>query len=111
MNKNLQKAVMKRTNLRNKYLKNRTESNKIAYNQQPNFCVKLFRKEKKTFYNKLDTKKVTDNKLFWKTVKPFLSDKGSSKEKITLSENDQIITKEKQIAEIFNKFFTNAVKN
>ena len=111
MNKNLQKAVMKRTNLRNKYLKNKTESNKIAYNQQRNFCVKLFRKEKKTFYNNLDPKKVTDNKLFWKTVKPFLSDKGSSKEKITLSENDQIITEEKQIAEIFNEFFTNAVKN
>ena len=37
-----------------------------------NFCSKLYKKESKK-YESLDLKNVTDNKGFWKTVKPFLS--------------------------------------
>ena len=49
---------------------------------------------KKSFqnkYNNLDEKKVTDNKTFWKTIKPFLSNKIVSREKVTLREEDDII--------------------
>ena len=42
MNKILQKAVMNRSRLRNRFLKNRTDENKIAYTKQKNFCVSLF---------------------------------------------------------------------
>ena len=86
MNKTLQKAVMTRYRLRNKFLKNKTQSNETAYKKQRNYCVSLFRKEKKSFFENLDTKNITDNKKFWKTVKPFLANKFSSnRNKITLT--------------------------
>ena len=62
MNKTLKKAIMKRANLRKKYLKSTTEKSKNAYRKQRNFCVKLFKKEKRNItiilvLNKLQTTK------------------------------------------------------
>ena len=34
------------------------------------------KEKKKKHFNNLDLNQITDNKLFWKTVKPLLSDKG-----------------------------------
>ena len=42
---------------------------------------------RKTYYSNLNEKKITDNKTFRKTIKPFLSDKTPSDETITLIEN------------------------
>ena len=42
-------------------------------------------------YSNLDEKKVTDNKTFWKTIKPFFSDKIVSRVKVTLIEEDEIV--------------------
>ena len=38
MNRTLRKAVMKRTELERKHLKNRTNENRIRYKKQKNFC-------------------------------------------------------------------------
>ena len=46
-----------------------------AYNKQRNYVVSLLRKEKKEFYGNLNTSVLTENKIFWKTVKPFLTEK------------------------------------
>ena len=62
MNKAISKAVMDRTRLRNKFLKNRSAEN--------NTLTSLTRKSKRDYYNNLDNRNVADNKLFWKTVKP-----------------------------------------
>ena len=51
-----------------------------------NYYVSLFRREKKSFFNNLDTKKIVDNKRFWETVNSFFSDKNRVKNKITLIE-------------------------
>ena len=48
--------------------------------------------EKKIFYSHLDTKVVTDNRTFWKTVKPLLSEKVTKHFKIKLIEDDKIIS-------------------
>ena len=88
MNKTLQKEIMKRSRLRNKFLKTKAEVDKIAYKKQRNHCVSLTRKIKKEYDSSLDEKCVIDNKKFWKTVKPFLSDKTMVDDKITLVEND-----------------------
>ena len=56
MNKNLQKAIMNRSRLLNRYRKEKTEAARSAYNRQRNCCVKLLRKTKKEFYNNLDLK-------------------------------------------------------
>ena len=45
-----------------------------------------------------------DNQPFWKTLKPYFSDKGSNSRRITLLENDSILTEEKDIAKSMNSF-------
>ena len=66
---------MTRTKLRNIFLQKRSEENRIRYAKQRNVFVSLLRKTKKRYYENLNEKSVVDNKLFWKTVKPLLSDK------------------------------------
>ena len=109
--KALRKAIMRRSQLESKYLKNRTEENKKLYKKQRNFCSRLYKKEKKNYYSNLNLKDVTDNKRFWKTVKPFLSDKGSTSSQITLVKEKQIIADDKKVANSFNDYFENAVKS
>ena len=78
---------MLRTKLRNKLLKYPTTANRISYSKQRNFCLSLLRKEKKKYLANLSVKNITENKTFWQTIKPFLSEKAKSREKITLIEN------------------------
>ena len=47
MTKELRKAIMNRSKLRNKFLKNRNEESKSRFNRQKNFC---FRLHHKTFF-------------------------------------------------------------
>ena len=56
------------------------------------------RKEKKEFYSNLNTNVLTENRTFWKTVKPFLAEKSKKVPKITLIDDNQIISQNKQIA-------------
>ena len=58
----------------------------------------------------MDEKNVIDNKKFWKTVKPLLSDKSVSREKINLTENEKMLTSESETAKTLNNFFSNTVK-
>ena len=53
--------------------------------------MSLVRKSKKLYHSNLGEKKVTDNKTFWETIEPFLSDKVVSGEKVTLIEDDEIV--------------------
>ena len=106
MNRTLRKAFMLRTTLKNRYNKNRSADNWDAFRRQRNFCVKLSRKVNRDFYNQLDISEVTDNKKFWKTVKPFISDKSSSKSRITLIEDGKIMSNESEVAETFNDFLS-----
>ena len=111
MNKTLSQAIMQRTKLRNKFLKDPTEHNKILYTKQRNWCVSLLRKEKKEYFANLNEKDIIDNKKFWQTVKPFLSEKLKSREKITLVEKEELVSSESDVAQRFNQFFSNIVKN
>ena len=81
MNKKLSKEIMHRAQLRNNFFRNRSDENKRKYSMQQNYCVSLLRKTKKSYCNNLNEKKITDNKTFWKTAKPFLSDKTPSDKK------------------------------
>ena len=92
MNKTISRKIMKRTRMRNKFLRERTEANRMAYNIQRNYCVSLIRKTKRDYYSNLNHKQLTDNKNFWKTVKPFFTDKGVNNEKITLTENGETLS-------------------
>ena len=105
MTKDLRKQIMVRSKLRNIFNKNRNYENWCKYKRQRNLCLNLLRKTKKSFYKNLDEKQVSDNKVFWKNVKPFFSDKGVNSSKITLVEKNSIIVDENKIANIMNKYF------
>ena len=63
--KNVHKEIMKRSRLRNKYLKSESLTNRKKYNIQRNFCKKLLTTNKNQYFNYLDNNKVTDNRTFW----------------------------------------------
>ena len=65
------------------FSKNNEENRKLNTNQR-NCCVSLLRKTKKAYYESLDERKVSDNKLFWKTKKSSLSKKFSGRYRICL---------------------------
>ena len=58
----------------------------------------------------MNIKQVLDNKLFWKSIKPFFSDKGPSTSKITLVEGNNIVSNEEEIANVMNDYFINVTR-
>ena len=50
ISKELNKAVMTQSTLRNKYLKEKRFDSKIAYDKQRNYCVNLLRRTKKKYF-------------------------------------------------------------
>ena len=111
MTKTLRKAIMKRSALKNKFYREKTLITESMYKKQRNFCSRLYKKEKKKFYNNLNMKSFTDNKMFWKTVKPFLSEKGNLSKKINLVEQDEVVSEDIEVAEILNTYFSESVNN
>ena len=111
MNRELWKSIMTRSRVKHCYLRVKTEEYYTAYKEQRNYCTRLLRTAKKAYYNNLNSTLVNDNKSFWKTVKPTFSDNSHSTESIILIDDNKIISSDIQIANIFNDFFSNAVKN
>ena len=56
-------------------------------------------------------KKYLDNKRFYDTVKPLFSKSAIGKQKITLVENDNLITTDEEVAVTFNKYFIATVSS
>ena len=69
----------------------------------------LLRKAKKQHFSNLEPKLTTDNKKFWKSVKPLFSDKITVKEIINLTENGKILISDTDIADTFNDYFSSVV--
>ena len=111
MNKQLRKAIMTRTRLLNKLRKFNCPENQLAYKRQRNYCVKLLKRSKIDFYKNLNVKNVTDNKHFWKTIKPNFTYKVLKDERMVLVEDDQVITADTDLAEIFKDHFDNIVES
>ena len=110
VNKTLSKAFMTRSRLRNKFLSEPSPFNEREYKKFRNYCTNLVRKEKRKFYSNIDINSITDNKKFWKTVKPLFSEKNVASRNITLLVDDKIISTDKEVAEAFNAFFSKAVE-
>ena len=111
MTKGLGKAIMRRSELETKYHKHRDIESLWQYKKQKQLCSKLYKKERKKYYSRLNIKDIIDSKKFWKTVKPLISDKCNVSNKINLVENDNIVSDDYEIAETFKIFFENVVKN
>ena len=109
--KDLSKEIMKRSRLRNRFLKDKSLENKMLYTQQRNYYVSLLRKTKIRYFANLNEKNILHNQLFWKIMKPLFSDKSMSGDKINFTENGEYVKTEMKTAEVFNNFFSNLVKN
>ena len=107
MNKTLRKAIMHRLKLKNIFHKTRAKEDWNNYKKQRNFCVNLLRNTKKDYFQKLNIKDLTDNKKFWKTIKPFFSNKGLNSNKLMLREKDVVVADEKALATLMNNYFVN----
>ena len=59
----------------------------------------------------MDVKNVTDNKKFWKTIKPKFSNKFKTANTIILVEDEKILLDEKTIANTFNNYSTDTITN
>ena len=111
MTKALRKAIANRSRLENGFYRDKTDVTKKAYKKQKNYCSRLYKKERKRYYTNLDVRNVTDNKKFWRTMKPFFSDKALGKNTITLVEGNDIISEDVEVANTLNPFFETAVKH
>ena len=56
-------------------------------------------------------KDVTENKQFWRTIKPFFTEKSKTTNNIILTENNQTVREDRKICQIFNTYFTNITKD
>ena len=89
----------------------RSDENRIRYKKQRNICVSLLRKAKRNHFEDLSIADVTNNKKFWKRVKPLFGNKIKGNPNIALVESNDLITDEKSLAETFNNYFVNVVSN
>ena len=69
--------------------------------------LKIVAKFQKCYQN-LDLEKIIDNRDFWKTIKPVLSNITKSAEKMCQKEGDKIVLDDTEVANVLNKHFVGA---
>ena len=69
--------------LLNKFFGDKTDEARAKQKKQRKFCVHLFQRAKRNYYNEFDLASVKDNGTFWKTIRPFFDNKIKVKNKIT----------------------------
>ena len=93
MPKVLKNNTMHSSKLKSIYSKCRTEENCWNYKKQTHFCVNLLRETKAENFQKPNVKDLPDHKKFWKTMKPYFSNKGC---KNVEKNNNRLIAEEKE---------------
>ena len=101
---------MIRYKLKIRFNKTRSDENWLLYKAQRNIFTKLLRKTKKDYFSKLNPKLVSGNKNFWRTIKPYFSEKGNFSNKIIISEKDCIVSDDRGLSEIFNEHLSILLK-
>ena len=85
---------------------------KKNYITRRNLCKKLLKNTKKSYFENLDIKQITDNKSFWRNVLPLFTKftQNSSKiEKNKLDSYGKTISSDEELCQTFNQFFSNVV--
>ena len=80
MTTELHNAIMKRSRYRNKFLKDKSQTNRGNYKNQQYSCKNLLKKSKNRTLT-ASIKKITDNSTFWQTVVHLFTKKASIGEK------------------------------
>ena len=110
VNKELRKAIMKRSRLWNIFIKSKHSSDLHAYRVQRNLVTKLNKKAKKSFFNRVMKSSKTKPKDFWKVCSSFFSNKNSVENDFVVKHNGEIIHDSDKIAKLFNVHF-NGIAN
>ena len=122
VDKNLRKAIRKRSKLKNKANRTKLQEDIAKYKKQRNLVVKLNRDSKLRYFDNIETSK--NSKPFWNECKPYFSNKHAhgdfkiiliEKEKITNNSNEVIkketlLVSSDEIAKTFNKHFAENVE-
>ena len=103
---------MKKSKTRNKYIKWLSRENFLAIKGAKNYCNNLTRTTKKNFFHRVTKNGFANNKKFWNTVKPFLTNKGFlTNDNISIKVNDDLVTDKTKLANLFNLHYINIVEN
>ena len=107
----LRKEIRHRSKLKNKAIREKTKVAKQNYKAQRNKCTKIKWENIQRHFSKIIATGFQNSKQFWRSIKPFLNDKGThGQDEYILEENNKLIQDDKEIAEIFNEYYTNTVK-
>ena len=111
VSKELRKAIYTRSRFRNRFLKNPDEINSKLCKQQRNKCVSIRRKLIQHHFSNVTSNRIISNKVFWKAIKPFLTNKDClEKSDIMLRDDEKMITDEKKLVQLFNDHYINIVE-
>ena len=66
MTKTLRKAIMFKSQLKNKFIKSQNNWDWSNYKKQRNFCKNLLKKSKQNYFGQLDMKQLNENNSFGK---------------------------------------------
>ena len=102
LTKNLRKAIMKRSKLKNIANKTKSPEDFACYKKQRNLVVNMNRQARKSYF----TGTISGTNCFWKAVKPYFGSKSSDcEERILLVENNEVVNNEGELSFIFNQYF------
>ena len=114
MNSKLRKICHKKAMLSNRYYKNgRQKHDWEEFSKIRNLATKLKAKSMNAYFNENCNKIHKDDpKKFWNTMKPFVNDKSKGNDECQmLNINGTVCNDSDIIAEEFNSYFSNVVKN
>ena len=75
--------------------------------KQRNFCTKLLRNTQKDYFLKINPKLISNNKNFWRTIRPYFSETGKVSNETMISEKDCIVFDDRRLSKIFNTHLIN----
>ena len=93
---------MRRSQLETKYLKTKVQTDLKLSKKHKNFCSKIYKRERRKYYEPLDMKNVLDSKEFWKTRGPFLSNKNTVFSQISIEKISRIISDDFDLSDEFS---------
>ena len=111
MTRELSKAIMIKSKVKNSYVKWPLQENFVAYKKAKIKCNSLTRKAKRNFIKEATKSGIMSNRTFWKTVKPFLTNKGYvTNGCINIEKEGDIVRDEKVLVELSNENYINIAK-
>ena len=108
MARELSKAIMANSKVKNSYVKWPSRENFVAYEKAKNKCNSLTRKAKRKLFKEATKIGVMSNRTFWNAVKPLLTNKGCMTNDCISTEKDgDIVRDEEVLVELFNENYIN----